>query len=148
MMSTQLRAICFVFLLIAGALYFYTGKQADHHNATAPSQIAYMLADIDSWEEADLRKHLSQEAKDVITSEQLANVLAFFRPLGRFQKIEELQFSKLASALSLFGKKYISYSGFAVFRGGRAEMTITLVQENNRLKISNINMTSPALTKR
>lgn len=147
MMSNQLRAICFVFLLIMAALYFYTGKQADYYNASAPQQIAYILADIDSWQEQDLNKHLSIEAKQVITPTQLTNVLAFYRPLGSFQKIEELKFSRLASALSLFGKKYIGYSGFAIYRGGRVELTITLVEEDNRLKISNINMTSPALTR-
>ena len=146
MMSNQLRAICFIFLLIMAALYFYTGKQADYYNATAPQQIAYILADIDSWQEDDLREHLSLEATQVITPEQLKNVLAFYRPLGQFQKIEELHFSKLASALSLLGKKYISYSGYAIYRGGRTELTITLVEEDNRLKISNINMNSPALS--
>lgn len=77
MMSNQLRAICFIFLIIVAALYVYTGNQEEHYNATAPSQIAYMLADIDSWEESSLRDHLSQEAKDVITAEQLSNVFQY-----------------------------------------------------------------------
>ncbi|MGK0440874.1 MAG: hypothetical protein ACJA0N_000669 [Pseudohongiellaceae bacterium] len=148
MMPNQLRAICFILLLIAGALYLYTGNQKEHYNATAPDEIAHMLQDIDSWQADALSSHLAQEAKKIITPEQLSNVLAFYRPLGRFDKIESLHFSRLASALSLLGKTYIGYSGHVLYQGGRAELTITLVKEDNRLKISNINMSSQALTQR
>lgn len=145
MLSNQLRLVVIIILIVLAALYVYTGKQESYYQSTAPNQISYMLQDIDSWEAKELNQHLSAEAKAVVSPSQLANVLTLYRPLGRFQHIEELHFSRLASALSLFGKTYISYSGYVQYSSGRAELTITLVPEGNRLAISNINMSSPAI---
>ncbi len=145
MMSNPLRIVIIILLLIMAALYAYTGKQETHYQTIAPDEISYMLQDIDNWQADSLNQHLSLEAKTVVTPSQLSNVLNLYRPLGNFQRIEELHFSRLASALSLVGKKYIGYSGTARYSKGLAELTITLVEEDGQLKISNINMSSPAI---
>ena len=142
-MHTPLRAVSVALLLIMAALYFYTDKQQSHYQTIAPQQISHMLSEISDWQTDSLSKHLSFEAKQVISTEQLNKVLQQYQPLGRFQKIEALNFSRIASALSLLGKKYIAYNGRVSFAHQQADITITLVEENNRLLISNINLSTP-----
>ncbi|WP_019528120.1 hypothetical protein [Dasania marina] len=145
-----IRLVIISFLAIVAGLFVYTDRQEAHYQATAPDQISAMLQDIDSWQAADLSQHLSSAAKSVVSPQQLSNVLDLYRPLGQFERIEELHFSRLASALSLLGTRYISYSGIVQYSRGHAELTITLVHDetapdSDKLKISNINMSSPAL---
>lgn len=144
-MQNPLRAVSVVLLLIMTALYLYTDKQQDYYQAVAPPQISHMLTEISDWQANSLNRHLSLEAKQVVTLDQLKNVLEQYRPLGRFQRIETLHFSRLASALSVVGEKYIAYSGSVLFEAGSADITLTLVEENNRLLISNINLSSGVL---
>lgn len=146
----RMRLVIIALLALVAALFVYTNKQEAHYRAIAPDQIHAMLQDIDSWQAADLSQHLSSAAKSVVSPQQLSNVLDLYRPLGRYEGIVELHFSRLASALSLLGDKYISYSGIVQYSGGQAELTITLVHdeaapESGKLKISNINMSSPRL---
>ena len=145
MTASQQRITAIALLIAMALLYMYTDQQQAYYEATAPAQINQMLEDISSWQEQDLSRHLSQEAKDITSPSQLSNVLALYRPLGDFQKIEQLHFSKLASALSFFGKKIVSYTGEVLFSSGQAKLTITLIHEHQRLKISNINISSEAL---
>lgn len=140
MLKHPLRLSAIGLLLITAVLFMYTDKQEDRHRATTLPYIQQMLSDISDWQAESLSPYLSSAAKQTINPQQLANAIAQYRPLGRFIDIEHLAFSRLASALSLLGQPYIAYQGSLKFEKGYADVTVTLIKENQQWLIANINL--------
>ncbi len=137
-MQTQtLRAIVALLLTLVVMLYFYTNREKDYYSKNAEPAIAQILSDISSWEKQKLMIHLAPEAKQTITDEQLDELLKQYRSFGRFQSIQELNFSRTVSAFSLMGEKRINYSGLAKFDAGSVSLNITLIERGGFLLVYN-----------
>lgn len=137
-MQTQtLRAIVALLLTLVVMLYFYTNREKDYYSKSAEPAIAQILLDISSWEKQKLMIHLAPEAKQTITDEQLDELLRQYRSFGRFQSIQELNFSRTVSAFSLVGEKRINYSGLAKFDAGSVSLNITLIERGGFFLVYN-----------
>ena len=132
-----LRIIVAAFLTLAIMLFFYTGREKDYYSRSAEPAITQILKEISSWDKSLLLLHLAPETKQVITDEQLENILTDYRQFGRFKSLQELNFSRMASAFSLIGEKHINYSGKADFEGGEISLNITLVERGGFFLIYN-----------
>lgn len=129
-------------LLIIGGLYFYSGQQEGRYRDTAVPYLRSAMHDISEWEVDAIWPHLSPQAQEVVTREQLGNLLVRYQPLGEFSTMEEPEFSRLAAVLSLLspGRK-ISYSFKAYFENGEASVTATLsVDEDGSFSLYNFNL--------
>jgi len=137
-MQTQtLRAIVALLLTLVVMLYFYTNREKDYYSKSAEPAIAQILTDISSWEKQKILIHLAPEAKHTITDEQLDELLKLYRSFGRFQSIQELNFSRTVSAFSLVGEKRINYSGLAKFDAGSISLNITLIERGGFFLVYN-----------
>lgn len=132
-----LRIIVAAFLTLAIMLFFYTGREKDYYSRSAEPAITQILKEISSWDKSLLLLHLAPETKQVITDEQLENILTDYRQFGRFKSLQELNFSRMASAFSLIGEKHINYSGKAEFERGEINLNITLVERGGFFLIYN-----------
>ncbi len=141
MQNQWLRIIVFILLTGFVAIFFHTGRQKDHYEASAPKAIAQILTEISSWEKPVLLRHLAAEAKQTINDEQLAQLFKLYKGFGQFRSIEELDFSRTASALSLVGEKRINYSGTAHFDAGLVNVNMTLVERGGYFKVYNFALT-------
>lgn len=128
MQVKTLRAIVALLLTLVVMLYFYTNREKDYYSKSAEPAITQILSDISSWKKQKLLIHLAPETKQTITDEQLDELLTQYRSFGRFQSIEELNFSRTVSAFSLFGEKRINYSGLAKYDAGSISLNITLIE--------------------
>ncbi|HSB96055.1 MAG TPA: hypothetical protein VLC91_06390 [Spongiibacteraceae bacterium] len=144
--SKPLHAAVLITLLLAGALYWYSGQQQQRYDAQASAYLRSALADIGSWQAAALQRQLAAEALAAIDETQLDALLQRYRPLGAFVDLENLQFGRLAAALSLFGRNILlSYSGQVHFQNGSAHLTATLVLRDGSFRLYNINFGDPEL---
>lgn len=136
--KAQLRLISLFLLISCTGLYFYTDSQKKYYDNSAKLITADMLMEISSWQPEPLLKHLSGEAKKTLNEEQLAKLLRHYQQtFGQLKTVDELQFSRMASALSLVGSKRINYQTTATFNKGRAQINITLIPVNDGFKIYN-----------
>lgn len=137
-MQTQtLRAVVALLLTLVVMLYFYTNREKDYYSKSAEPAITQILSDISSWEKQKILIHLAPEAKQTITDEQLDELLKQYRSFGRFQSIQELNFSRTVSAFSLVGEKRINYSGLAKFDAGSVSLNVTLIERGGFFLIYN-----------
>ncbi len=137
MNHSNLRVVTLFFLIICVGLYFYTDEQKKYYDATAIPVATLMLKEISNWEKKTLLKHLSPAAKATLNDQQIETLLNHYRQFGQLQTIDELAFSRLASALSLFGEPRINYTTGATYSKTRAHINITLSQQDNSYKIYN-----------
>ncbi len=137
MQVQTLRAIVALLLTLVVMLYFYTNREKDYYSKSAEPAIAQILTDISSWEKQKILIHLAPEAKHTITDEQLDELLKLYRSFGRFQSIQELNFSRTVSAFSLVGEKRINYSGLAKFDAGSISLNITLIERGGFFLVYN-----------
>jgi hypothetical protein len=136
--KSHLRLISLFFLAFCTGLYFYTDSQQQYYDNSAKLITADMLMEISSWQREPLLKHLSIDAQKTLTNQQLEKLLDHYQQqFGQLKSIDNLQFSRIASALSLFGSKRINYQTNATFSNGRAHINITLVVVDNSFKIYN-----------
>ncbi|PSJ18694.1 hypothetical protein C7H79_01355 [Nitrosomonas supralitoralis] len=140
-MQTQtLRFIVAILLTLMAMLYFYTDREKDFYSKSAETAIAQILTEISSWEKQSLLLHLAPEAKQTINHEQLDELMDLYRSFGRFQSIEEINFSRTVSAFSLIGEKRINYSGIAKFDAGSINFNITLVERGGFFLVYNFTL--------
>ncbi|MDP1933848.1 MAG: hypothetical protein Q8K47_03050, partial [Nitrosomonas sp.] len=111
MQIQTLRIIVALLLTLVVMLYFYTNREKDYYSKSAEPAVARILTEISGWEKHVLLTHLAPEAKQTVSDEQLDKLMNLYRGFGRFQSIEELNFSRTVSAFSLVGEKRINYSG-------------------------------------
>ena len=137
MQVQTLRAIVALLLTLVVMLYFYTNREKDYYSKSAEPAIAQILTDISGWEKQKILIHLAPEAKHTITDEQLDELLKLYRSFGRFQSIQELNFSRTVSAFSLVGEKRINYSGLAKFDAGSISLNITLIERGGFFLVYN-----------
>jgi hypothetical protein len=146
LLSKPLHAAVLVTLLVVGALYWYSGQQQQRYDAQASAYLRSAMVDISSWQAAALRRQLAAEALAAIDKAQLAALLQRYQLLGAFIDVDNLQFGRLAAALSLFsGDTLLSYSGQARFQNGNAHITATLVLRDGHFQLYNINFGEPEL---
>lgn len=143
MKTDQLRAVSLVLLLLFAGIYFYTWRQQQYYDQSARPAIEQMLRSISQWQKQPLLDQLSDEARQTLNDEQLQLLLDHYRQFGELQSVGDLQFSKLASALSLFGSKRINYQGTAMFANGPADINITVVPYGNSYRIYNLALSAP-----
>lgn len=136
----MLRTITLFLLVICIALYFYADKQQEVYNTQARPVAEQLLFEISNWQQDRLLQHLSPQAKETLTEEQLDKLLAHYRQFGALKSIDELEFSKLASVFSLFGDTRINYRSDASFSEGRAHINLTLVPAGDSYKIYNFSI--------
>jgi hypothetical protein len=139
-----LRLTVAVFMTLIVMLYFYTNRERDYYSKSAEPAIAQMLTEISSWEKHALLTHLTPEAKQTISDEQLDKLIDQYRSFGRFRSLQEINFSRTMSAFSLVGEKRINYSGTANFDGGLASLNITLVERGGYFLIYNFTLAKAA----
>lgn len=141
-LTRPLNVFVIICLLIIGGLYWYAGQQEKRYRDTATTYLRSTMADIARWEVGPLWQHLSPEAREVVTREQLDNLLERYEPLGDFEAMSEPQFSRISAALSAIspGNK-IGYNFNAYFEGGEAQVTATLnIDENGNFSLYNFNL--------
>jgi hypothetical protein len=136
--KSQLRITTLLLLTVCIGLYFYTSSQQDYYDQYAKPVAATILNDISSWQQSALENHLSAEARQTLNDQQLGQLVDHYRQFGELQSLQELQFSRLASALSLFGKPRINYQTNARFSSGEAHINLTLIPAANSYKIYNL----------
>jgi hypothetical protein len=142
MPTNYLRIAVLIMLVLFTSLYFYTDKQQQRYQAIAEPAVSNILLDISSWQAADMRKHLSQQANQTLSPEQLETLLSQYRPLGKLLSVNELFFSHLMSVFSLLGEPRVSYTGTATFENGPASLTLTLVEQRDHFLIYNLNLSA------
>ena len=135
-----LRIIVALLLTLVVMLYFYTDREKSYYTKTAEPAIARILTEISSWEKQKLLLHLAPEAKQTINDEQLDELLKLYRGFGRFQSIQELNFSRTVSAFSLMSEKRINYSGIAKFDAGLVSLNITLIERGGFFLVYNFTL--------
>lgn len=143
MNNDQLRTVSLVLLVIFAGLYFYTYRQQTFYDQSALPAVERIVREISQWQKQPLIDNLSDEARQTLTDEQLDQLLNHYRKFGELKSIGELQFSKLASALSLFGARRINYQGTAIYSGGPADINITVVPYGNDYRIYNFALSAP-----
>lgn len=141
MQVQTLRIIIALLLTMVIMLYFHTNRERDHYKSSAEPAVAQILAEISDWEKEPLLRHFAPEARQTVTDEQLDHLLSIYRSFGRFRSIEELEFSRTASAFSFFGEKRINYSGIANFDAGPVNVNITLIERNSFFFVYNFTLT-------
>ncbi len=140
MQIQTLRIIIAALLTLVIMLYFYTGREKNLYSRSAEPAVSQILNEISSWEKQALLLHLAPEAKQTITEEQLEEILSLYRGFGRFKSVQELNFSRTASAFSLIGEKRINYSGIASFEVGPISLNITLVERRGFFLVYNFTL--------
>lgn len=142
MSVNSLRIVVLLLLILIVGLYFYTDKQQQYFQATAEPAAKKILRDISSWNAADMRRHLSPQASNTLSDQQLHTLLVRYRPLGRLISVNELFFSNLMSVFSLLGETRVSYSGTAIFENGPGSFTLTLIRLDNIYYIYSFNLSA------
>ena len=141
-----LHLIIILILAVVSGLYFYAGRQQERFDADATAYLRRALADIGSWQPRAIRRQLASEASAAVSDEQLGALVQRYHSLGAFKSLEDIQFARLASALSLFHRDpLLSYSALAHFANGNARITATLVLHDGQFKLYNFNLSSPQL---
>lgn len=141
-----LHTIIVVILAVVGALYWYSGQQQQHYDDDARQYLRQALTDIGSWQRDNVRKHLAPATLAAIDGAQLDALLERYRGLGAFQRADDLQFSRLAAALSFFSSNILlSYHGNAVFEHGSASLAITVIPHAGRFQIYNFSFGAPQI---
>ncbi|MEH6910185.1 MAG: hypothetical protein V7459_06325 [Oceanicoccus sp.] len=141
MKPSNLRIITLLMLTICVGLYFYTDKQKDYYDRVAIPVATNIITEISSWEKDVLLKHLSQDAQKTLNDSQLETLLVHYRKFGQLKTVDNFQFSRIASALFLFGDRKINYSADALFSTGAAAINITLTSDGNSFQIYNFTVT-------
>lgn len=140
MQIQTLRIIVAILLTLVAMLYFYTNREKDYYSKSAEPAVAQILTEISSWKKQALLIHLAPEAKQTVNDEQLEKLMNLYRSFGRFQSIQELDFSRTASAFSLVGEKRINYSGIANFDIGPVRLNITLIERGGFFLVYNFTL--------
>ena len=140
-MQTQtLRIITAALVIVFSMLYMHTYSEQRFYSKTAEPAVAQILAEISTWQEEPLIRHLAPEARETITDEQLKQLLDRYREFGWFYSINELNFSRTASVFSLFGDKRINYSGVADYSTGPVSLNITLIERGGYFLVYNFSL--------
>ena len=140
-MQTQtLRIITAALVIVFIMLYMHTNSEQRFYSKTAEPAVAQILAEISTWQEEPLIRHLAPEARETITDEQLKQLLDRYREFGWFYSINELNFSRTASVFSLFGDKRINYSGVADYSTGPVSLNITLIERGGYFLVYNFSL--------
>ena len=144
MNSTLLRSFILVGLIAFGGLYYYSNQVEEQYGEPARSYLDTALSSISSWQPGALRAQLSRETLAQVNDKQLAELSAQYQHLGQYQRMDELRFSRLSGALSLFtDSPRLSYSSKLYFENGSAIMTATLTLQDQRFKLYNFNLATP-----
>jgi succinylglutamate desuccinylase len=145
-LSRPLHLAILVILLLVAALYGYAEQQQQRYDAAARAYLHGALAGIGQWQVAALQTQLDAEALAAIDNTQLEALVLRYRPLGDFIAVDELQFGRLAAALSLLSRHtLLSYSGQARFQQGSAHLTATLILRDGQFRLYNFNLGEPVL---
>lgn len=139
-MNNPLAIVSIALLFMLGGLVWHTEQQKNYYQEQAVPAIDEMLLDISNWERESIRQHLSNGARKVIGDQQLDKLISNYRSLGRFKSTDNLEFSRLVSALSILGDSRASYSGTAHFENADAHITMTLLWQDGRFAIYNFNI--------
>ncbi len=140
-MQTQtLRIITAALVIVFIMLYMHTNSEQRFYSKTAEPAVAQILAEISTWQEEPLLRHLAPEARETITDEQLKQLLERYREFGWFYSINELNFSRTASVFSLFGDKRVNYSGVADYSTGPVNLNITLIERGGYFLVYNFSL--------
>lgn len=140
MQIQTLRAIIIILMTLVMMLYFHTDRQKDHYSKSAEPAVIRILAEISTWQKQALLTHLAPEARQVVSDEKLDQLLDLYRSFGRFHSIDELEFSRTVSALSLIGERRINYSGVAKFDVGPVNVNITLIERGGFFLVYNFSL--------
>ncbi len=135
--NNNLRIATLFFLMLCIGLYVYTSEQKDYYDAHAKPAAEQMITALSHWQKSTLLEHLSEQAKQTLSDQQLNKLLDHYRQFGQLEQLKELQFSRLASALSLFGQRHINYQADAIFSNSHAHINLTLIAHGNSYKIYN-----------
>lgn len=141
MKNSALRVFIVSGLILFGSLYYYSGEVEEHYADNARRYLDGALQRISSWESAALKAELSRTTLSHVSDSQLAELAEQYRSLGSYERMDELHFSRLSGALSLFSDApRLSYSGKIYFDEGKAVMTATLTLQDQRFKLYNFNL--------
>lgn len=135
-----LHGITLALLALFAAAYGYSEQQREHYQQTLQPHIEPILAEISDWRAESLSRRLSPEARAATSEAQLSQLLNQYRPLGRLQTIEQLEFSRLSSLMSLIGPTRISYQGVVNYQAGAADITLTVLERDGKFSIYNLNL--------
>ncbi len=138
--KSNLRIVILFFLMLCIALFIYTDRQQDFYSEQAEPAAEAMIRALSDWEKTTLLQHLSLEAKQTLSDEQLDKLLQHYRQFGQLQSLQPLQFSRMASALSLFGSQRIHYEADAIYSNGAAHINLTIIPYGTAYKIYNFSI--------
>lgn len=141
-----LQIIIVIALGVVGLLYWYSGQQEQHYDASAQRYMQQALGDISSWQREKIKMHLAPAARANIEDQQIDALIERYRGLGTFKQIDDVQFARLTAALSFFNSNILlSYHGQALFEYGNVSLTLTLVVSNGNFQIYNFSFGAPQI---
>lgn len=144
LLNKPLHVVTVIILVVVGALYWYARNQQERYDVAASAYLRSAMADIGSWESSALQRQLAPEALAAIDGAHMEALVTRYRSLGAYAELRDLQFGRLAAALSLLsGNTLLSYSGQARFQNGSAHFTATLIHRDNQFRLYNINFGDP-----
>jgi len=140
MQVQTLRLVTAVLAIVFFMLYMHTNSEKRYYSKTAEPAVEKIMAEISTWQEEPLLRHLAPEARETLSDEQLKQLLAQYREFGWFYSVSELNFSRTASVFSLFGDKRINYSGLVDYSTGPVSLNITLVERGGFFLVYNFSL--------
>lgn len=140
MQVQTLRLVTAVLAIVFFMLYMHTNSEKRYYSKTAEPAVEKIVAEISTWQEEPLLRHLAPEARETLSDEQLKQLLAQYREFGWFYSVSELNFSRTASVFSLFGDKRINYSGLVDYSTGPVSLNITLVERGGFFLVYNFSL--------
>lgn len=145
-----LQLIVLIILCVVGGLYFYAGSQQQRYDESATQYLRTAFKDIGSWQRAALQRQLADEARRTLNEAQLDAIVERYRSLGEFNKLGDIEFSRLTAAMSLLGRhRLLSYHGSAQFQHGTTNFTATLLVpkdiHDNEFRLYNLSFSAPQL---
>lgn len=140
-MKKVLRYSCGFGLLFIAWCFFHSYQQEISVKTTAIPFLNSAMQNIANWHADTLQQHLSTEAQSNISQTQIEQFITQHQPLGKLQSLDNIEFSRLTSVLSVFSSEgKIGYSARAYFDNGSAIVTVTLIQRRGSYTLYNFNL--------
>ena len=141
MFSKPLNIAVAIFLVLFTAIYMYTSNQRDKYAQSAIPWLEKNLPAITTWEVEQTWSRLAPEVKQIVDRNELDKIINQYELMGVYQGMEDPEFSRVASAFSIFGSDpKINYTALLHFTQADAILTITLVQRQGEFMIYNLNL--------
>jgi len=136
-------AIILLFVLIAA----YTGYKQAVYAETAIPYIKEVVPALSEWNSEKAKPFFVASTFDNVSQDEFEKVFRWFSKLGRFQSMEEPEFSNVYSGATIDdgANTIVTYTIFAHYENGEAKITIRLLDLGESFEVYHFNVSSMAL---